>query len=372
MHDIGTSSARPHGGAVLKTRIASLVTLVAFAALTACNSGGSNFTPGSPSSPGGGNPGGNPPPGPVPISSTATQYNDVQYALTVMNGLEIFAGAGGLSNVIGAITNDARFSSAHPLTANGGCSNGTSLTIDAAQQGQQGFDLQGFTDAACTPRNKEFELAGALNYTGSTVTGSAHVTYDTATLQKAGIISLSFNASLGQTAVATVNGSTSNYAGGVTGSLGAQCQIASSVVSCGNFAIVNTPRLKQAFGALIGDNLASQGTLAGATVTPSAQTGGLDSLTSAIASATPFFSISGGTAYPAVTIGPQSAGFVLTDATNVGAVAVIFHSDGSATGTVTRTDTNATVATFTVDKFGLGSITYSDGTQGPIVGYIAL
>lgn len=60
----------------------------------------------------------------------------------------------------------------------------------------------------------------------------------------------------------------------------------------------------------------------------------------------------------------------MTDNTNGGTFAITGSSNGTVTGTLTNNSTSATVATFTVNAAGNGTLTYGNGTQVQIVDYV--
>jgi hypothetical protein len=78
------------------------------------------------------------------------------------------------------------------------------------------------------------------------------------------------------------------------------------------------------------------------------------------------------TASVSLTGAATSTGFTLTltDNTNGGTFAITGSNSGAVTGTLTNNSTSATVATFTVNGQGNGTLTYGNGTQVQIVDYV--
>jgi hypothetical protein len=87
----------------------------------------------------------------------------------------------------------------------------------------------------------------------------------------------------------------------------------------------------------------------------------------------PAWNVTGGQSISSATMtGTQgeTGTFTLTDAKADATVHMTVAASGSVTGTILRTSTGATVATFVTDQFGNGTITYSNGTTATISDWI--
>lgn len=150
----------------------------------------------------------------------------------------------------------------------------------------------------------------------------------------------------------------------------------SSTEQCGLGSVVHVQQLNGDFGATGTLTLTSGSTNSTVTGSASSYTGALNALTLAPAATLPDWTISGGTELGTATItgttGQNGLTATFVDSAHGTTTTVTPSSNGGATGTVVQTSTNTTLATFTVDQNGNGTITYSNGTTAQIVDYVVL
>ncbi len=380
-----------------------LVAAVCAVALTACGGGGGggSVAPVGPATP-------TPTPSPAPIQAAGAQRADAAQALTGYNGtrtVALYGGAGGTSVASLRRTIDASaarvtdgYRRGFRTTLGSGmraissvtysaCSNGIeTATIVISPTEEQAY-ARLFYDAACTKIHQDTFIdvvavsATAASATGTTTlydTSGKAYDYQTIALTLTGIGSGSGTFSIVADDAASAGVPKSAM-------LGVACGVAPASLSCGIGAVARESALSQDLGATLSINAASTTASNGNLTVPvsgsaASYTGALGALTLAQA-AFPTFAVSGGTATDSGTFngsftysptGMLLAGsFTLTDAAADGTVTA--NSVGTpatgVNGVITRTSTGQTVATFSVDVNGNGTITYSNGTTGRIVNW---
>jgi len=156
------------------------------------------------------------------------------------------------------------------------------------------------------------------------------------------------------------------------------CTIGSSNIGCGSGEIVHNQALNQDQGesALMTVSESATNTAVTLPITGSGTqyTGNLNAL-SITAGTFPAWILSGGTAAGAAsfsgqivysTVGlPMSGTLTVTDAANNATVTLTLNGTQSS-GVVTQTSSGTTFATFTIDQYGNGTITYANGTTADI------
>jgi hypothetical protein len=169
-----------------------------------------------------------------------------------------------------------------------------------------------------------------------------------------------------------------------TAALGLSCGLASAGASCGFGAFARIQKLSQDEGVTmnltLSESVANTVTTVPVTGTASAYTGALDALTLSPGTF-PAWIIGGGTLVDTASFNGQfaytSAGLLssgslsVADSADDGTVTLTATAQ-SLTGTIKQTSTGTTVATFTVDAAGNGTIAYSNGTTAQIVGWNVL
>jgi hypothetical protein len=343
---------------------------------------------------GGGSTGGGsvtvPPPIPAStpgIGSQSVQRSDVQSGLAGINAFRSYASDGSVTTFATAralrreLTADgphALFSAPFSHRA-ATCTNDSETTYAPGSNGSVIFTIDDYYDAACT------ELQSSLVWTasqqGSSITGPATLTdYSTA-----GAVTETANANVTfaytSSALTTLDGYaillTSIVANNQQlGESGIACTVATaSSASCGVAAATNIYSTSSETGANVTFAASNNSTQTSVSMQVSAYAGELNALSIAAgpiptwvitpaADQTDSLSISG-----SENSGSSSFSLTLTDGTNGGSLAMSGAIAGSVNGTLTRSDTGATVATFTIDAHGDGTLTYASGTQVTILAY---
>lgn len=353
--------------------------------LAACGGGGGGGTTGS--SGGGGSTVTPPGPSSANMTQQSVQRADVQSSLAGVQAVREASGGSATilareRNALRAAVAQARragfFGSARVIavaTSAPGCTNGTVTSTAAGPNGSTVFTVSTYYDSLCT--EIESTVVWTATQSGDTVSGPATETlYSTS-----GTVTETANAQLtlvySSTQVLTglsilMTSIVSN--GKQQGQVGIGCSTVSTTsVSCGVAVAsdVYTSSLEQ--GANVSFTATTTSTGATVSMQASAYQSALDGL-SISAAAFPDWTISPASAQTgSVSItGTESASAVslsVTDSANGGSVAISGTVSGTMNGTLTRTDTGATVATFTIDQFGNGTLTYGNGTQVQIVNY---
>ena len=333
---------------------------------------------------------------PAPVAQVPVQRTDAAQTLQMLRVLQISGSLGapmltGLSverRTAGALrlqSGALRLAASTPA-----CNNGSEVSSVTNPNGSSTVVADTFYDSTCQTPEQSFAWTPTL--TGSTLAGPATLTkyaqtgsvlsYETSTL------SVTFtDTTFAQPSQIAINASVATAVGGPSiGALDLSCTIAGpgmSGASCGMGTLADLSSLSEEFGATMtisgSQNLTGGNTLQ-ASVSAQAYQGSLNGLTLA-AGSFPAWTISGGnqidTASAVVVAsystggGASSLSFTMTDAQDGATVTLAVAPTGYA-GTITQTSNGATIATFTIDPLGDGTITYSDGTQGQIVDYILI
>lgn len=329
---------------------------------------------------GGGGGGGYNPPPPQPTATPATslsqqavQRSDAQGALSGVQAYEEYAGQGSvaLTAVRAMHRGLSKADPRHPLTCN--TSPGVNETIVNNGNGTLTVTIEDYYDTLCTL--PESEIVWTASLSGNNVTGPATFTEYSNSGAVIGTANAQITFYYTSTQVWTgfsflLTNVTEN--GTALGDVGLACSVNSygNCTATGIAAVANVPAINAMDGASVSLSVGASSV----SMQISTYVGAENSL-----------SIAPG-AFPAWTISPSSdqtasvsiagqatsTGFTLTetDGTNGGTFAITGSSSGTVTGTLTNNSTSATVATFTVNAIGNGTLTYSNGTQVQIVDYV--
>jgi hypothetical protein len=251
------------------------------------------------------------------------------------------------------------------------------------------FQVAFYYDAACT----HVAVTGTVTtYTANDTTGTYHLTasavYTSPTGIPQGTLALDEQANgAGLNHIGTMHalGTYTSLTGGPTVQFGFACNNLSgshNVGICEQGIVQNFPGLTASYGsvATLGLDSTSAGvlTLSGSAVLTSGASGAL-ALT--VPDATSLL-VTGGTNYgTAVDAGsaasftlypPTPTGWTVTDATDdqLFTISLVDNITHHYSGTVKRISTGATLASFTLDQSGSGSITYTDGSTASITTWI--
>jgi hypothetical protein len=343
-----------------------IVAYALFLSLTACGGGGGG--------------GGSTIPQATPTPATnlgqqAVQRSDAQSALSGVQAYEESAGGGSISTLtaVRAIRRAlAKANPRHPLT----CSGGENTTVVNNGNGTATETITDYYNVSCTGQPEDQIVWTASEPNSTTLTGPATFTQWSQTGQVTG------------TANATITFYIANGGETITGFSFLLTNVVQNGTTLGDVGLacsVNTSGASTACGIAAVANVPSINAMDGASVSLAVGTSSVSMQISAYQGAENALSIAQG-AFPAWTISPSSdqtasvsiagqatnTGFTLTltDSTNGGTFAITGSSNGTVTGTLTNNSTSATVATFTVDSAGNGTLTYSNGTQVQIVDYV--
>ena len=168
----------------------------------------------------------------------------------------------------------------------------------------------------------------------------------------------------------------------LTSDIGISCTIASGSATCGSGSVGHDATAAADTGATM-TITATMGTAqnglsnVGINGSASGYSGALNTLKLS-AGTFPAWTISGGTLANSASLSgsiaftstgaPASGTMTVADSADHGSVSFTVSSTGG-TGVITDTSTNATVATFSVDQSGNGSVKFSNGTTAPIVNW---
>jgi hypothetical protein len=383
-----------------------LVAAVCAAALAACGGGGGgggSVTPAGPATP-------TPTPTAAPIQAAGVQRADAAQALTSYNGTQQIAiyggGAGGssiasLRRAIDAsaarVTSGYRRGFRTVLGAGtravasvtySACSSGVESATNIVSPTEEQVYTRLFYDAACTKLYQDTFLdVVATSVASASATGTATV-YDTSgTAYDYKTIALTIGgigSGTGGT-ISVIADDAPNATAPKSATIGVACSLASTSLACGIGAVARESAISQDLGATVGIAATATTASTGAVTVPvsgsaASYTGALGSLT--LAQATfPNFIVSGGTTADSGTFQGTftytstgvlvSGSFKLSDASADGTVTVtsVGTPATGVNGVITRTSTGQTVATFSVDINGNGTIAYSNGTTGRIVNW---
>ncbi|HET7815690.1 MAG TPA: hypothetical protein VFL13_15115, partial [Candidatus Baltobacteraceae bacterium] len=284
-------------------------------------------------------------------------------------------GAVKMRNAKGAPVKQATFSEAD-LTWSA-CSNGTENGTGAVTQTDFEAGVRTFYDAECAELAEDAYVHETNNTPGSSTTLSVSiagtvlkktlsgtvVSYDTVTGTGNGVfpnlqVTLQFTHAPNQTAAPTAQYA---MACGIAGEGG------SSPQSCGLGSVAHVASASADLGTTMSLTM-TNGTSTTINGTVKTYAGALNSMTLAPGTF-PAFTISGGQQLSTATLtGTEAATstFTLTDSKTDATVNMTLSQTGAVNGTIVRTSTGASVATFVTDRYGNGTITYSNGTTATI------
>ncbi len=353
----------------MNTRLTSLISVVALVALAACGSSSTGVTlpQGSPTPTNT-----SPPPGPTPVPDSVAKA-DAQYSLIGFSGL---TNIGQLSVLFNNLPNVGvralRHAGEHvkPAAAGFTCQNQQSLAVSAGANNATVYVLQGYYDVPCT--KKEYEFDATVNVSGTTVVGLGEQSYFDGTGKAIGvgtIDSLNITGLGTASADAITRGSVTVGGGTLKATYGDNCTVGASA-SCGVGVVSHDIALQSDYGVVLGATFPSPGSLTGVTATGTAEFGALNALVLGTLPSLPFWQITGAT--PGATVTASGSGLAFNDAAN-NTLVTLNVANSTINGTITSNSTGSTVGTFTVDAYGVGTVTYSDnGTPNQVVGYLVI
>lgn len=256
-----------------------------------------------------------------------------------------------------------------------GCSGGSTSSTTPGTNGSEILTVTAYYDTLCT--QIEDSIVWTATQNGNVISGPATITlYSTAgalTETASGQIQFDYNSSQQLTGLSFLMTSIV-VSGKQQGQLALGCSVTSSTTaSCGVAVASDIFSLSLEDGA----NVSFTATTTSAGSTFSMQTIAYQSTIDGLsisAAGFPDWSISPSSAQTgsiAIT-GTQTASsvsFTAVDSSNGGSITVTGSSSGTLSGTIVRSDTNASVGTFTLDSNGNGTLTYGNGTQVSIFNY---
>lgn len=273
----------------------------------------------------------------------------------------------------------------------GPCTNGTeSATVNVSTTEVQLYERD-FYDAACTSLYQDvyLDVIAQSSTTGSATgtitrytTSGAVFEYNTLQLEMSGI-----GTTTPQITVEITDAP--NATAPQLAAVGVSCGAGSASISCGAAAVAHSQALSQdaAMTMLISVSESVSGNTITVPISGSAAsyTAALNAISiapmannfpswtvSASGSMTTIDSATLSGQFTVTTSGiPTGGSLTLTDSADDGTAILTLNSQGI-TGVIKQTDTGATVATFTVDANGNGTISYSNGTTGQIVNWQVL
>jgi hypothetical protein len=381
-----------------------LVAAVCAVALSACGGGGGGSASATPAGPG--TPGSTPTP--APIQAAGIQRADAAQALASFNGtrqVTLYSGVGGTSiasvrrtiDAVAARVTDGYRRGFRIVLGSGqravasvtysACSAGIETATNVVSPGEEQAYARLFYDAACTKLYQDiFVDVIATSATSAGATGTSTLYDRNGTAYDYQTIALTISATGLHSATFSII--TDDAAGPTlpkTATLGVACAVAPASVACGIGAVARASALAQDLGATASINAsgtaASNGTVTIPVSGSAASYAGAPGALSLAQAAFPNFAVSGGTLTGSgsfqgtFTYTPSgvlvSGSCTLTDAAADGTVTVTSAGTPatSVNGVITRTSTGQTLATFTVDANGNGTITYGNGSTGRIVNW---
>ncbi len=354
--------------------------LVCTGALAACGGGGGG---GGSTSGGGG--GGITPPQQTNISQQSTQRADVQSGLGGIQAYESFEGGGSLTNFIAtralsaAVRREGRGLLAS-LRRDGaaGCSDGVVTTeVPNSNNTVVTVTVSVYYDAACN--NIESTLVWEASEPSSTeLSGPATLTeYSTtgAVTETANATIVFYVNSQDQVTGISILESSISANGVSLGQAGVACNTPSvTAFSCGVAAVANVAASSLEDGANVSLSGSQTGSQTTVNMQVSAYQGGLNALSVAVATFPDWTITPASDLLNTLAISgsgsPTSVTLTLTDSANDATLSMTGSVGGTITGTLTNNATGATVATFTVNAQGSGTVTYSNGSTASIVDYL--
>ena len=331
------------------------------ATLTACGGGGGGYSP-PPA------PQATPTP-PTSLSQQAVQRSDAQSALSGVQAYQEYAGGGSLSTLTAQRAMHralSKINPRHPMA----CSDGETTTVGPVVNGTVTETITDYYNANCTGQPEDQIVWTASEPNSNELTGPATFTQ------------WSPSGAVTGTANATITFYFTNGGATITGYSFLLTNVVQNGTALGDVGLACS---SNACGIAAVANVAALNAMDGASVSLAVGTSSVSMQIATYVGAQNSLSIAQGT-FPNWTISPSSdqtasvsingqatsTGFTLTltDSTNGGTFAITGSSNGNVTGTLTNNSTSATVATFTVNSAGNGTLTYSNGTQVQIVDYV--
>jgi hypothetical protein len=269
------------------------------------------------------------------------------------------------------------------------CSNGSESATNIISQTEAQVYERVFYDNACTKLYQDIFL-DLVATSPSAVSATGSDTYYTSAGQVFDYTTVALSVTLTSSSSGTISIQATDApspTAAQTAAIGVACSLASSAAGCGFGGVTHEAAASQDLGATLSFN-ATEGAASGGTVpvtisgTGSSFTGSLNAL--ALSAGTfPNWVISGGSTVDTATFNgtvtfttsANLAGMsiTLTDAADDGTVTVTAAGTPAVvTGTIKQTDTGQTLATFTTDAPGNGTITYSNGTTATITNWNVL
>lgn len=256
-----------------------------------------------------------------------------------------------------------------------GCSNGSTSSTVAGANGSVVITVSTYYDSLCTQIENTIVWTATQN--GDIVSGPATVTaYSTSgTITESADAQITFvyNSSGVLTGLSLLF--TNIQSNGKTqGELALGCSAPTTAsTSCGVALAANVYSSSLEDGANVSFTATSGSSGSTLSMQANSYQSGIDGLTIS-ASQFPDWTITPGSAQTgSVAISgsetTSAVSLTVTDSTNGGSVAITGSPSGTIQGSVTRNDTGAPVATFTIDGSGNGTATYGNGTQVQIVSY---
>lgn len=325
-----------------------------------------------------------PPPGtsPAPSSSPGTGLfpsvtTDSGQQAETLQGASLLSMTGSLTTITNALNvpsvsafgaHRLAAASLRRLTAGGGCANQETET-QTTSNAMTTFVIKGYPNASCSGLPEyQMDMNVYANGSASYLGNGLESFYDPATggtLAQNTVQYFSVSPSGMQ-----IEGSFAAYTakGVVTSAYGLTCV----GTACSSATAIDASVADASFGSVISTSGCSGCTTVLAYVAP------LDDLSvqllgSNVAGGTPpFYQIDGGTDTDNVTLTVTSNGYDMVDKTNGAEVRVTTAAGGAATGVVLSTSNGKQLASFSMDQFGAGTLTMSDGSQMPIAGFMVL
>ena len=340
--------------------------------LSGCGGGGS--------SPASGVPGFNSPTG---VQQFTVQRALVQQSLALITGastVETFGDGVGYATIVLSRTRRA-LAFRRPQTAS--CVGGEEDSSNAINATTESLTIALFYDAACTePESLGQYTLTTTSATAFSITGNVTLYAMSGAVDGYNTLSLSFNVpSQGATSFILQSSEASAQGSPPFANLAANCSLLpSGSESCAVAVDDHAPALNadNAVAESIATTLTESGASISATVSGSgsAFVGGLNA-TNITQQGGSGWTITGGTKVDSTNFSAsysysgssavQTATLTIDDSANGGTVTVTYNqSSQTFTGTLTQNSDGSTLATFTVDVTGSGTITYSSGATGTI------
>lgn len=247
------------------------------------------------------------------------------------------------------------------------CSNQEIETSNQQPNGLTTYVVYGFANSSCTGA-PEYQLdlnayatAKATSFVGNGLETFYNTSGGTVAQNTLEYVSISGNQ------VQTEGTFASYYHNGsVSSSYGLTC----AGTACGSAMAINDAYASVAFGSVVSTN-GGQTTVQAYVAPVNALS--VQLLASNVASQTlPFYQINGGVSPDTVTLSVNGSGYSMVDTSNGAKVNVTVNTDASVTGYVIDSASNTQLASFNIDKFGLGTLQMSDGTTEPIAGFMVI